>query len=186
MLDMNMYIYATVTHHLPAWIPEVLSHFCWFPSMLLRMIIWFSKVKARICEHTATFSLRLEETGLLPLSIFYCSFFPFPSSSAHNTYFSTPAAFDAPLRSKFKEVLAVSHKTWRKLQKEMVINHPLPYEVYFFYGEQTCHCFGVSEHYVLILCVYDSCLTHTCSSFTALQGLNSFTCASVFTNTLGN
>lgn len=36
------------------------------------------------------------------MNIFFCFFFPFPSSSPNYTYFTTTAAFDTPLRIKFK------------------------------------------------------------------------------------
>lgn len=69
---------------------------------------------------------------------------PVLQRSAYNTSSAITAAFDAPLMSKFKEMLAVSDKTLRTFQKEMK-NHPSPYKVFLLpflrvsYVEQACH-----------------------------------------------
>lgn len=124
----NMNIYAAVIHQLPAWVPAVLTLYCWSPSTSLRLIMWFTEGEARTSKHTATFNLRVWR-NLAPCHSADFHVVPTlgPQRSAFNASSIITASFDAPLMSKFKEMLAVSDKTLRRLQKEM-IKHRSPFQ----------------------------------------------------------
>lgn len=145
MLNMSMNIYATVSHQLHVWVPVVITRYCWSPSMLLQLIIWFTEGKARTSKHTATFNLRVWR-NLAPC---HCADFHGASSPASSKDLllmlplSSPPALMRHWWVNSKRLWLQATKPWENSKKSWYIVHLAKYSC--------CFCEGVFNWNTLVI-----------------------------------